>query len=428
MAWKRLTFILSFCLILTGVFNFGFANSSGMAPNKDSADSSNQYDVLRIFIDCQDCDFNFIRNNIQFVHFVREPHQAQVHLLISEQKTASEGRKFSLRFIGRQNFQGMEYNLIFTSALTDTEDKLRYELTQVLKMGLLPYISQTIMKNMIDINFDESEVDALRQRGDDAWKYWIFHIDFQGELQAEESQNELDLVSSIIAERITENWKISSEIVYDHRQESYQDANEKIIGKRKEWDAEAKVIKSLNSHWSAGLFGSYDFSTYRNINLSLRFAPGVEYNFFPWNQSDRRIFSISYSAGVRSFRYDEETIFNKKNETLSYGRLRIELGLIQPWGEVDASLENFHYYHDFSKNSLKLETDLSFRITKGLAFTVDLEAESIHDQLYLPKGDATVKEILLKQKKLATTYEVSILFGLRYSFGSIYNNIVNRRF
>jgi hypothetical protein len=421
-------FILSYCFIVIGIINFSFANSWGMAQNDDTPHVSNQLDVLRIFIDCQDCDFNFIRNNIKFVHFVREPHQAQVHVLITEQKTASEGRKFSLRFLGRENFQGMDQNLVYTSPLTDTEDKLRRGLTQVLKMGLMPYVSQTSIANMLDLKYDENEVEAVRKHNDDAWEYWIFHIDLQGEVQAEESQNELDIVSSVIAERITEDWKISSEISYDHRQESYRDDDEKIIGKRKEWDAEAKVIKSLNSHWSAGLFGSYDFSTYRNIDLSLRFAPGIEYNFFPWSQSDRRIFSISYSAGVRSFRYDEETIFSKTKETLSYGRLRIELGLIQPWGEVDASLENSHYFHDLSKNLLKLETDLSFRITRGLAIKMEIEAESIHDQLYLPKGDATREEILLRQKQLATTYEVSVLFGLRYSFGSIYNNIVNRRF
>jgi len=425
---NRLKIILLFCLIITAIIHFGFANSLGMAQNKDTTYISNQLDVPRIFIDCQDCDFNYIRNNITFVNFVREPQQAQVHILISEQKTASEGRKFSLRFLGRENFQGMDQNLVYTSLLTDTEDKQRRGLTQILKMGLMPYISQTAIAYNLDIKFDENEVDVARKQDEDAWNYWVFHLDLLGEFEAEESQNELDVVSSIKAERITETWKISSELVYEHQQENFKDDDEKILGKRREWEAEVEIVKSLNDHWSAGLFGRYNFSTYRNLNFSLGLAPGMEYNFFPWQQSDRQIFSISYSAGARSFRYDEETIFNKIKEILPYGRLRIELGLIQPWGEVDASLENSHYFHDLSKNSTKLETDLSFRITKGLALKLEIEAESIHDQLYLPKGDATREEILLKQKKLATTYEVSVLFGLRYSFGSIYNNIVNRRF
>ena len=154
----------------------------------------------------------------------------------------------------------------------------------------------------------------------------------------------------------------------------------------------------------------------------------MEYNFFPWEQSDRRIFSISYSSGIKTYNYNEETLYGKTAEKLFYGRMRLEVRMTQAWGEVNASLENAHYYHNLTKYNSKLETELSLRITEGLAFTLDLEAESIHDQLYLPKGNATLEEILLEQKQLATTFDLSVHFGLRYSFGSIYNNIVNRRF
>ena len=56
-----------------------------------------------------------------------------------------------------------------------------------------------------------------------------------------------------------------------------------------------------------------------------------------------------------------------------------------------------------------------------------LDAERLRDQLYLPQEGASRDEILLKRKKLATDYELSWSFGLEYSFGSIYNNFVNRR-
>ena len=50
------------------------------------------------------------------------------------------------------------------------------------------------------------------------------------------------------------------------------------------------------------------------------------------------------------------------------------------------------------------------------------------DQLYLPRAGATPEEILVRQQQLATTYRYSINFGLSYSFGSIFNNVVNPRF
>jgi hypothetical protein len=52
----------------------------------------------------------------------------------------------------------------------------------------------------------------------------------------------------------------------------------------------------------------------------------------------------------------------------------------------------------------------------------------IRNQLYLPRGEATDEEILVRQRQLATSYQYYISVGFSYSFGSIYNNVVNTRF
>jgi hypothetical protein len=67
------------------------------------------------------------------------------------------------------------------------------------------------------------------------------------------------------------------------------------------------------------------------------------------------------------------------------------------------------------------------RIVKGLSLRFSSGFELIHDQLYLAKGDASLEELLLQQRQLATTYEFSSSVGLSYTFGSIYNNVVNTR-
>lgn len=51
-----------------------------------------------------------------------------------------------------------------------------------------------------------------------------------------------------------------------------------------------------------------------------------------------------------------------------------------------------------------------------------------HDQLNLPKGDASLDEILLRRRELATDYDYHISIGLSYTFGSVYSNVVNPRF
>jgi len=55
-------------------------------------------------------------------------------------------------------------------------------------------------------------------------------------------------------------------------------------------------------------------------------------------------------------------------------------------------------------------------------------ASRVRDQLSLPRRDADPEEILLRLRQLQSGYEVSFSVGLTYTFGSIFNNIVNPRF
>jgi hypothetical protein len=71
---------------------------------------------------------------------------------------------------------------------------------------------------------------------------------------------------------------------------------------------------------------------------------------------------------------------------------------------------------------------MSVRLAKQLSVYFEIESEIIHDQLYLPKGDASLEDVLLRRRKLATTYEISGNIGIRFTFGSIYNSVVNERF
>ena len=50
------------------------------------------------------------------------------------------------------------------------------------------------------------------------------------------------------------------------------------------------------------------------------------------------------------------------------------------------------------------------------------------DQLFLPKVGLSDEEILLQLQDLATDSRYSFSFGLSYTFGSIFNNVVNPRF
>ena len=49
------------------------------------------------------------------------------------------------------------------------------------------------------------------------------------------------------------------------------------------------------------------------------------------------------------------------------------------------------------------------------------------NQINLPKGEASVEDLLLRQRQISTSFQNRISMGISYTFGSIFNNIVNNR-
>ncbi len=151
-------------------------------------------------------------------------------------------------------------------------------------------------------------------------------------------------------------------------------------------------------------------------------------NLFRYAESTRRQLRFFYKAGYNFYRYEQETIFDKTTETLLDEVLSITLDVKQPWGSVRTSFEGSNYFHAFKKNRLELFGELSLRLFKGVSLQVVGEISRIRDQLSLPKGGASPEEILLQRRQLATQYSYFASIGLSYTFGSIYNNVVNPRF
>jgi hypothetical protein len=71
---------------------------------------------------------------------------------------------------------------------------------------------------------------------------------------------------------------------------------------------------------------------------------------------------------------------------------------------------------------------INARLFKGFSFDMFCSLSLLRDQLYLSKGGATEEEILLRRRQLSTSYSYFMGIGLSYTFGSIFNNVVNPRF
>jgi hypothetical protein len=75
-----------------------------------------------------------------------------------------------------------------------------------------------------------------------------------------------------------------------------------------------------------------------------------------------------------------------------------------------------------------LFNSVNARLFKGFSLNMFGSVSLLRDQLYLAKGGATDEEILLQRRQLSTSYSYFAGVGITYTFGSIFNNVVNPRF
>jgi len=379
----------------------------------------------RVYIDCDRCDIDFIRTEITFVNYVRDRKEAQIHIFITTQRTGSGGTEYTVTFIGQRDYAGMNDTLKFVSEPTDTEDQIRRGIVRVLKMGLVRYVAKTNLADQISISFKRQ---AKPTSMEDRWDNWIFNIELDNFLRGEKANKSIWLHGSLSANRITPDLKIRFSMYASYNERKFELEDSTISSLSRKQGLWGLVVKSIDDHFSVGISGFVYSSTYDNIKLAFSLAPAIEYNLFPYSESTRRELRFLYRVGYMSSRYNEETIFDKTSEILFDEVLSVTLEVKQTWGSVSATLEGSHYFHDFSKNRLQLSSNLSLHLFKGLSLRLSGRIFMIHDQLSLPKREATPEEVLLRRTQLATQYKYSGSVGLSYTFGSIYKNVVNPRF
>jgi uncharacterized protein DUF481 len=387
-------------------------------------------DNIRIFLDCSFyCDENYIRREMTFVDYMRDRRDADVHILVTTQGTGGGGTEYTLKFIGLGPFAGVEQTLRYNAPQTATSDETRLGITETLKRGLVRYASESPIGSRLKVTFTDDPKGAKVDRTKDPWNLWVFRTNFGGSFQGEESSNSRSFNGSASANRTTDDWKVSLSTSTRYSESEFDLGEGDIFTSvSRTFGASGLVVKSLTQHWSAGIVGNANASTFLNYNMRLRVAPGIEYNFFPYSQSTRRMLTLQYTVGLDSHDYREVTIFDKEKEMLVDHRLGTALSLRQPWGTASGSVDISQYLTKPGKYSISAFGGANVRLFKGFSFNVFTELSRTRDQIYLPRGEATTEEILVRQRQLATGYQYYLSFGLSYSFGSIFNNVVNPRF
>ncbi|MFC2080938.1 hypothetical protein ACFLR8_01855 [Bacteroidota bacterium] len=412
-------------MILMLVINLLFFPSSiSTGQDIDLSTSVKRENAVKIFIDCN-CDMDYIRREITYVNYVRDTRDAQVYIMETRQETGSGGSEYAFLFQGQHDFLGMNDTLVYASSPDDTGDIIRFGRTKMLKAGLMRYVAKSPMINEIEIIHGAVEDQEVVV---DRWNNWVFELDTDPQYESEESYKSFEMDNSINAMKITPDWKFEFELDYEMRRTKYISEDATIEAIRESIHFDNLIVKSLSNHWSAGVSFEFRTSTYGNLKSNYDVYPSIEYNIFPYSESNHRQLRILYGLGYNHFSYNDTTIYNITSENRMHEQLLLAFRVQEKWGSVNVSLQASNFLHDFSKNRLEFGGSLQVRIIKGLSLNLHGGVGRYHDQLSLVKGELSETEIILRLRELATEYNWDFGIGLTYTFGSIYNNVVNPRF
>lgn len=411
------TLFLCFSILSTSSF------AQGIEQSQDSAIDG----ALKVLITFDDDEFStdFFKKEIPIIDYVRDQKDADVYIIGTSQKTGAGGNEYTFFLLGQHDFEGMVDTLKYFSRADDTIERTRAGQISVLKMGLMRYIMQTPLSGSVRVSFAAQEQE---ETNNDAWNNWVIKCFMGGTLRGEKSSNLSNIWGGFSVQKVTEDWKIEITPDFGYTVQRFELEEGDVTSIRKLVSFDALVVKSIGEHWSVGaqaLFGSFSYSNYK---LKTYIHPAIEFDIFPYSESTRKQVRILYSAGPVYQNYNDTTIYNKINEMLWGHRLNIAAEVVQKWGSLDATLGWRNYFHDWSKNSLSFSGSLNLRVAKGLQISLRAGASMIHNQLSLPAAGASDEDILLRQKELETQYSYFSNITLSYTFGSIYNNVVNPRF
>ena len=387
---------------------------------------------LRVFIDCMyECDTEYLRQNIDFIDYVRDREASDVHVLVTTQGTGGGGTSWTMKFIGLAYFQDHDHTLAFTTSQNASDDDRRKEFARVFKVGLVSYAAETSAAPNLEVSVKRIEASAEESRRptNDRWDFWVFRLGAGGNMNGERSSNNRSYRLNFSASRVTDEWKINVSVFSNTNRSTFNITDDNTVNSNSNsWNLNSMIVKSLGPKWSYGARSSLNHSSFSNIDRSLNAAPAIEFDFFPYSESTRRSLTVQYSIGATTYEYRELTIFDKLSETVPNHSLNTSIGIRAPWGSLGGSANISQHLNHMDRYRISLYGNTDIRLFKGFSFNIYSQYDKIGDQIGLPKADATTEEVLLRLQQRATGYSYYLNFGFNYSFGSIFNSTVNPRF
>ena len=384
--------------------------------------SYSQNSKIKAYIDCR-CDETYLKQETSFLEYVRDQDLADIEIFIRDERNPTGSRSFEIKIDGNNEYEEISSSSIAVGYANDTSSTLRDKLLNKLKLALVPFLD--LANYNLNINVDPSFKDLTVY--DDKWKNWVFELSGSYNNDKEESRQTNRYEIEFEIDKLTEDWRIGAEIRRNETNRKFFSNDNTYKSNRKTTSLNGRVVRSITDHFSAGLFFGVFQNTYENIDLNRYIAPAIEYSFYPYKDVLSKEITLAYRIGTGKRNYIEKTIYGYEKQKLSSQTLSLNIRFRQKWGNISSYLNATQFLNDGTKKRFSLRSNLDIRIYEGLAVRFSGNINLIREQYSLAAGNTSIEDLLLQQREIATDYRTNFSIGLSYTFGSIYNSIINTR-
>jgi len=405
---------------------------------------------IRVFLDCQsrNCDSNHFRTEIPWVNWVRERTDSDIHVIFTSTGVGGGGTQYTFDFIGVNRMEGRNDQLTYTEAGTDVRAETMDGLAQTFGLGLLRYAVEAGQGGELSLRFNGNRggvpapcasdaedcpaIDGLEggiAAFSDPWNFWTFRFGLSGNLDIQERRSEQRLNPTLMANRVTDDWKVDVSFWSNLRRQKVQLSDGRIVRNDQDsWRLSSIIVRSITDHVSVGTDTRAFNSVGQNQRARIVLTPAIEWNYYPYAQANRRQLITHYGAGLEFSNYYETTAFGVDDELRPTHRFALQYRVREPWGNAGVGFDASQYLHDLELYSFGLSGEISYRIGRGLELSVSGEASRVNDQIHVPRGNYSDEDILLGRVNLPTGYRYQASVGMGYRWGSTLTNVVNNRF
>lgn len=401
-----------------------------VAPDSRGAD-----DVPRLFLSCPtDCFEDYLKQELSYFSFVRDRYLADANLIVSRQQAGNGGERFTVRAlwskdaIERMRIPVRPLEEAFLVPPAATIDEARAALAQATLRVLYRSLAESHQRYVFNMSVPPRSAVNLSELFD-PWNYFVLVPELSVSGEGGSGYYFVEGTGALTIRRTTEPWRLRVRGSYTRNWNGFQlEDGSRVSADIPSWQFRALSAHAIGRRWALGGLLTLIGSDYENFRGHLRAAPAIEFNIFPYSENASQQLRFVYQAGVWWASYLEGNRQGLMEEVRPYHALSFVSDVNQAWGSIQWVLQGNQFVDAPSLFRLSTGTNLSLRLTSGLAFVLEAEFAWVEDLVNLRGRPVTDQELLLWTVQQPTSFTFVGKAGLAYTFGSHHNSIVNPRF